>query len=184
MRTDYRLYVGVVTSKNGNYYRLNINGKSYSAFSQLSIDVGRRVSVILTGRYRHDCWGEIMLTLQPEEISYGLGSDDLDEYINQDPENPEGIHWAILTVGDAVYNDIPFTYDRNNKEITSLSVNIQDLAESSSSNIPENSHKEITLHYFAMDISDIPTVGEFIDVEIENPVEVDYGERVGGDHRL
>ena len=49
MRTDYRLYVGVVTSKNGNYYRLNINGKIYSAFSPLSIDVGRRVSVILTG---------------------------------------------------------------------------------------------------------------------------------------
>lgn len=120
-----------------------------------------------------------MLTLQPEEISYTLGTDDLEQYITQDPDNPEGEHWSILTVGDAVYNNIPFTYDRNNCEITSLSVNIKDVVESSSSNMAENSHKEIILHYYAMDVTDIPTVGEFIDVEISNPVTVDYGERVG-----
>jgi len=120
-----------------------------------------------------------MLTLQPEEISYSLGTEDLEDYIQTDPENPEGVHWAVLTVGDAVYNDIPFTYDRNNKEITALSVNIQDLTESTSSNMSPGSHKEITLHYFAMDSTEIPTVGEFLEVEISNPVEVDYGEITG-----
>lgn len=47
MKTNYGLFVGVVTSKNGNMYMVNIHGRNYMASSQINVNVGRLVSVIL-----------------------------------------------------------------------------------------------------------------------------------------
>lgn len=50
MNTNYSLHTGMIVSKTGNMYTVNIQGRNYQIASQVPmLYVGRLVNVMLTG---------------------------------------------------------------------------------------------------------------------------------------
>ncbi len=122
-----------------------------------------------------------MFTLQPEEIKYVVSSispqsisSDNDEGICENRVEfilENGIHF--------VYQNLPFTITKNNQQITALDVNVGDMLDSMKQQDKKGNYLDVVLHYYAIKQTDIPELGTSIDVQIESPIIINFGEKEG-----
>ncbi len=121
-----------------------------------------------------------MFTLQPEEIQYVISSVDPKTIAKDEDEEDEGIgeNRVEITLENGtrfVYQNLPFTLHKNNRQITALDISVKDMIDNMKSDKGKGKFHDVVLHYYAINKLDIPEIGTRIDVEIENPIAVNFG---------